>query len=78
MKGLSILEGLQERYVMAQQRIVDEKQTQQGLEQSLWKAADILRGTVRPERYGNYMLPPLVFKRLSDIWIDEYEETLGK
>jgi type I restriction enzyme M protein len=63
---------------MAQQRIVEQKLTQQGLEQSLWKAADILRGAVRPERYGNYMLPLLFFKRLSDVWIDEYELALKK
>jgi len=63
---------------MAQLRIVDEKLTQQGLEQSLWKAADILRGAVRPERYGNYMLSLLFFKRLSDVWVDEYEQALKK
>jgi type I restriction enzyme M protein len=63
---------------MAQRRIVDEELTQQGVEQSLWKAADILRGAVRPERYGSYMLPLLFFKRLSDVWIDEYEEGLEK
>src|SRR5947209_18899156 len=63
---------------MAQLRIVDQRLTQQGLEQSLWKAADILRGAVRPERYGNYMLPLLFFKRLSDVWTDEYQLALKK
>lgn len=64
--------------MMAQQRVFEEKLTQKDLEQSLWKAADILRGAVRPERYGNYMLPLLFFKRLSDVWVDEYEQALKK
>jgi type I restriction enzyme M protein len=63
---------------MAQLKIVEGKLTQQGLEQSLWKAADILRGAVKPEKYGNYMLPLLFFKRLSDAWMDEYELALQK
>jgi type I restriction enzyme M protein len=64
--------------MIPQQKIVEQKLTQHGLEQSLWKAAEILRGAVRPERYGNYMLPLLFFKRLSDVWIDEYELALKK
>ncbi len=63
---------------MAQPKIVEEKLTQQGLEQSLWKAADILRGAVKPEKYDNYMLPLLFFKRLSDVWMEEYEQALQK
>jgi len=37
----------------------------QELEQWLWEAADILRGAVKPEKYGNYMLPLLFYKRLT-------------
>ncbi len=61
-----------------QSKIVEEKMTQSGLESSLWKAADILRGAVRPEKYGDYMLPLLFFKRLSDVWTEEYEQALRK
>jgi type I restriction enzyme M protein len=61
-----------------QSRLAEEKLTQQNLEQSLWKAADILRGAVKPEKYGNYMLPLLFFKRLSDVWMEEYERALQK
>jgi type I restriction enzyme M protein len=61
-----------------QSRLAEEKLTQRGLESSLWKAADILRGAVRPEKYGDYMLPLLFFKRLSDVWIEEYEQALRK
>ncbi len=63
---------------MAQKKIVEEKLSQQELEQSLWKAADILRGAVKPEKYGNYMLPLLFYKRLSDVWLEEYEQALKK
>jgi len=61
-----------------QQKLVEEKFTQQDLEQSLWKAADILRGAVKPEKYGNYMLPLLFYKRLSDVWKEEFEQALRK
>jgi len=27
---------------------------------------------------SDYMLPPLFFKRLSDVWIEEYEQALRK
>jgi type I restriction enzyme M protein len=61
-----------------QQKLVEEKFTQQDLEQSLWKAADILRGAVKPEKYGNYMLPLLFYKRLSDVWREEFQGALRK
>jgi len=64
--------------MVSQQKLVAEKLTQHELEQFLWKAADILRGAVRPERYGTYMLPLLFFKRLSDVWMEEYEQALQK
>lgn len=61
-----------------QQKLVNEEFTQSELEQWLWKAADILRGAVRPERYSAYVLPLLFFKRLSDVYEEEYEEALRK
>jgi type I restriction enzyme M protein len=61
-----------------QQKLAKEKFTQQDLEQSLWKAADILRGAVKPEKYGSYMLPLLFYKRLSDVWEEEFEQALKK
>lgn len=70
--------GVVGRPMAVQQRLVEEKLTQQELEQSLWKAADILRGAVRPEKYGDYMLPLLFFKRLSDVWTEEYEQALQR
>ena len=61
-----------------QRKLVNEELTQQELETWLWKAADILRGAVKPERYSSYILPLLFFKRLSDVYQEEYEEVLQK
>lgn len=61
-----------------QTKLHNENVTQDSLESFLWKAADILRGAVRPEKYGDYMLPLLFFKRLSDVWVEEYEQALQK
>jgi len=58
---------------MRQEKIATEELTLDEMEQALWKAADILRGAVRPERYGSYMLPLLFFKRLSDVYEEEYQ-----
>lgn len=63
---------------MTQTKLSEEKLTQNTLESYLWKAADILRGAVRPEKYGDYVLPLLFFKRLSDVWTEEYEQALQK
>jgi len=63
---------------MRQEKIAKEELTLDKIEQVLWQAADILRGAVRPERYGSYMLPLLFFKRLSDVYEEEYQELLEK
>jgi type I restriction enzyme M protein len=57
---------------------IPEKLTQQKLEQFLWEAADILRGAVQPPRYKFYILPLLFYKRLSDVYEEEYHELLEK
>jgi len=54
------------------------KVSQSELEGWLWGAADILRGAVKPEKYGNYMLPLLFYKRLSDVYLEEFEEAVAK
>jgi type I restriction enzyme M protein len=62
----------------ARKKLAEEQLTQQELESWLWKAADILRGAVKPERYGSCILPLLFFKRLSDVYQDEYEDAVQK
>lgn len=54
------------------------KLTPQELERYLWKAADILRGGVEAPDYKHFILPLLFYKRLSDVYQEEYEELLKK
>lgn len=43
------------------------------LESHLWRAADILRGRIDAGDYKHYIFGLLFFKRLSDVWQEEYE-----
>ena len=53
--------------------IMAEKQTAaQNLESCLWKAANILRGSpVDRTDWKSYILPPLFFMRICDVWDEE-------
>jgi type I restriction enzyme M protein len=62
---------------MKQQSPTDEKFTLSQLEQHLWKAADILRGSIDSSDYKHYIFGLLFFKRLSDVWHEEYEKAYG-
>lgn len=48
------------------------------LESHLWRAADILRGSIDSGDYKHYIFGLLFFKRLSDVWQEEYEERLAR
>ncbi|MCG2826625.1 MAG: type I restriction-modification system subunit M [Thermoplasmatales archaeon] len=63
---------------MNQQKLSDDKITLQELEQYLWKAADILRGPIEVSEYKNYILTLLFYRRLSDVYVEEYQENLRK
>ncbi len=52
------------------------KLTQTELERHLWQAADILRGTVDAGDYKQYIFGLLFYKRLCDVWDEEYEKLL--
>jgi type I restriction enzyme M protein len=54
------------------------KLTQQELERHLWGAADILRGTVDAGDYKQYIFGLLFYKRLCDVWDEEYEKLLAE
>lgn len=50
--------------------------SQQELEQYLWGAATLLRGGVDPGEYKNIIFPLMFFKRISDVYEEEFEEAL--
>ena len=48
--------------------------SQQELESYLWGGATLLRGLIDASDYKQYIFPLLFFKRLSDVWDEEYQE----
>jgi type I restriction enzyme M protein len=52
--------------------------TLQQLEPYLWGAAKLLRGLVDAGDYKQYIFPLLFFKRLSDVWDEEYAAALAE
>ena len=50
--------------------------TSQQLETWLLNAADIIRGPVDPSDYKAYIFPMLFFKRISDVYDEEYNQAL--
>jgi type I restriction enzyme M protein len=50
--------------------------TQQQLEKYLWGAATLLRGTIDAGDYKQYIFPLLFFKRICDVYDEEYERAL--
>ena len=65
---------------MAQAPLVETKNelTLTQLEKHLWGAADILRGRIDSSDYKHYIFGLLFFKRLSDVWQDEFESRMAK
>lgn len=52
--------------------------TQQELEKYLWGAAKILRGTIDAGDYKQYIFPLLFFKRICDVYDEEFENALAE
>jgi type I restriction enzyme M protein len=52
--------------------------TQQELEKYLWGAATALRGTIDAGDYKQYIFPLLFFKRISDVYDEEFENALAE
>src|SRR6056297_3453326 len=48
------------------------------LEQHLWGAANILRGSIDSGEYKSYIFGLLFFKRLSDVWQEEFQQKLAE
>ncbi|MGR5387979.1 type I restriction-modification system subunit M [Vibrio crassostreae] len=51
--------------------------TQQDLEKYLWGAATTLRGTIDAGDYKQYIFPLMFFKRISDVYDEEFENALA-
>lgn len=52
------------------------KLTLSQLEQFLWKSADILRGKIDSSDYKKYIFGLLFYKRISDVWDEEYKKII--
>jgi type I restriction enzyme M protein len=52
--------------------------TQQQLEKYLWGAATLLRGTIDAGDYKQYIFPLLFFKRICDVYDEEFENALAE
>ena len=50
--------------------------SQRELEVYLWGAATLLRGLVDASDYKQYIFPLMFFKRLSDVWDEDYRQAL--
>ncbi len=51
---------------------------QKSLEKYLWGAATALRGTIDAGDYKQYIFPLLFFKRISDVYDEEFEKALAE
>src|SRR3989339_720930 len=63
------------------QNLADEmgsKLTLAQLEQFLWKSADILRGKIDSSDYKKYIFGLLFYKRISDVWDEEYKKVIDE
>ena len=52
------------------------KMTLVQLKQFLWRSADILRGKIDSSDYKKYIFGLLFYKRISDVWDEEYKKVL--
>ncbi|HNG39967.1 MAG TPA: type I restriction-modification system subunit M N-terminal domain-containing protein, partial [Accumulibacter sp.] len=48
------------------------------LEAHLWESANILRGPVDAADFKTFIFPLLFFKRICDVWDDEYQEIVDE
>lgn len=63
------------------QTIIDKlgnKLTLPQLEQFLWRSADILRDKIDSSDYKKYIFGLLFYKRISDVWDEEYKKIFGE
>lgn len=63
---------------MSDRSAPNEHLDQQALESYLWGAANLLRGLIDAGDYKQYVFPLLFFKRLSDVWDEEYRNAFDE
>ena len=57
---------------------MSDRLSQKELESYLWGAATLLRGLVDASDYKQYIFPLLFFKRLSDVWDEDFAKALAE
>ncbi|WP_243724510.1 class I SAM-dependent DNA methyltransferase [Pigmentiphaga sp. D-2] len=62
---------------MAEMSHPSKRITQQELESYLWGAAVLLRGLIDAGDYKQFIFPLLFYKRVSDVWDEEYQAALA-
>ena len=67
------LAGIRQRRQRSETRL-----SLQQLEAHLWEAANILRGKIDSSDFKHYIFGLLFFKRLCDVWQEEFEERLDR
>jgi len=65
-----------ETHIQAIKDKLGNKLTLSQLEKFLWKSADILRGKIDSSDYKKYIFGLLFYKRISDVWAEEYEKLM--
>lgn len=58
--------------------VSDQTVTLNQLESHLWESANILRGPVDAADFKTYIFPLLFFKRICDVWDEEYDEIVDE
>lgn len=58
------------------EQTMNQELDQKSLEKYLWGAATALRGTIDAGDYKQYIFPLLFFKRISDVYDEEFEDAL--
>ena len=53
---------------------MSDRLTQKELESYLWGVATLLRGLIDASDYKQFVFPLLFFKRLCDVWDEDYDE----
>jgi type I restriction enzyme M protein len=62
---------------MAEMSHPSKRISQQELESYLWGAAVLLRGLIDAGDYKQFIFPLLFYKRVSDVWEEEYQAALA-